>query len=151
MSSQVENQSRLARPEAGSLNMPRAQRFLAAGGVIGELAASSCCIVPLVLFGLGVSGAWIANLTQLAPYQPYFIAATVACLAGGYGLMYRSRRRVCTDGQVCARPLSNRIVTSGLILATILVIGALGSDSVWRSCLSGFAKLSRLCHIQRHG
>jgi mercuric ion transport protein len=42
--------------------------------------------------------------------------------------MYRSRRRACTDGQVCARPLSNRIVTSGLIVATILVIGALSLD-----------------------
>ena len=31
----------------------------------------SCCVVPLALFALGVSGAWIANLTQLAPYQPY--------------------------------------------------------------------------------
>ena len=128
MSSQVENQIRLARHEAGSLNMPRAQKFLAAGGVIGALAASSCCIVPLILFGLGVSGAWIANLTQLAPYQPYFIAATVGCLAGGYGLMYRSRRRACMDGQICARPLSNRIVTSSLILATILVVGALALD-----------------------
>jgi len=130
MSSQVENQIRLARHEAGSLNMPRAQKFLAAGGVIGALAASSCCIVPLILFGLGVSGAWIANLTQLAHYQPYFIAATVACLAGGYGLLYRSRRRACTDGQVCARPLSNRVVTGGLILATILVIGALALDVI---------------------
>jgi len=128
MSSQAENQSRLALHEAGSLSMPRAQKFLAAGGVIGALAASSCCIVPLVLFGLGVSGAWIANLTQLAPYQPYFIAATVGCLAGGYGLLYRSRRRSCADGEVCARPLSNRIVTGGLILATILVIGALALD-----------------------
>jgi mercuric ion transport protein len=128
MSSQVENQSRLAEHEAGSLNMPRAQKFLAAGGVIGALAASSCCIVPLMLFGLGVSGAWIANLTRLAPYQPYFIAATVGCLAGGYGLLYRSRRRACAHGQVCARPLSNRVVTGGLILATILGIGALALD-----------------------
>jgi mercuric ion transport protein len=128
MSSQAENQSRLARPEARSLNIPRTQKFLAASGVIGALAASSCCIVPLVLFGLGVSGAWIANLTQLAPYQPYFIAATVGCLAGGYGLLYRSRRRACADGEVCALPLSNRIVTGGLILATILVIGALALD-----------------------
>ena len=88
------------------------------------------CVVPLVLFGLGVSGGWIANLTQLAPYQPYFIAATIACLAGGYGLLYRFRKTACTDGQACARPLSNRIVTSGLILATILVIGALAFDVI---------------------
>jgi hypothetical protein len=52
------------------------QRLIAAGGLLGALAASSCCILPLVLFSLGVSGAWIGNFTRLAPYQPYFIAAT---------------------------------------------------------------------------
>jgi mercuric ion transport protein len=128
MTSQDHNQTRFARPDPVPVSMPRAQGFLAAGGVIGALAASSCCILPLVLFGLGVSGAWIANLTRLAPYQPYFIAAAVVCLAGGYGLLYRSRKMTCTDGQVCARPLSNRVVTSGLILATILVIVALAFD-----------------------
>src|SRR5215831_19371663 len=101
MSSQAENESRLARPETRSLDMPRSKKFLAAGCVIGALAASSCCVVPLVLFGLGVSGAWLAHLPQLAPYQPSFIAVTVACLAGGYGLIYRSRRRACTNSQVC--------------------------------------------------
>jgi len=128
MTRQGQNQTRLARPDTASMNWQHTQKVLAAGGVIGALAASSYCIVPLVLFGLGVSGAWIANLTQLAPYQPYFIAATVACLAGGYGLLYRSRKLTCTDGQVCARPLSTRVVTRGLILATILVIGALAFD-----------------------
>src|SRR5215467_13430664 len=38
----------------------------AAGGILGALAASSCCIVPLALFTLGTSGAWIGNLTALA-------------------------------------------------------------------------------------
>src|SRR5712692_8846532 len=41
----------------------RGQAMMAAGGVLGALAASSCCILPLVLFGLGVSGAWIGNFT----------------------------------------------------------------------------------------
>jgi len=128
MTSQAQNQTRPARPDAAPMTLPRTQKLLAAVGVIGALAASSCCVVPLVLFGLGVSGAWIANLTQLAPYQPYFIAATVGCLAGGYGLLYRSRRSACADGEACARALSNRIVTGVLILATILVIGALALD-----------------------
>ena len=75
MISQAENPTRVARPDAAPLSLPRTQKLLAAGGVIGALAASSCCIVPLVLFAIGVSGARIANLTQLAPYQPYFIAA----------------------------------------------------------------------------
>jgi len=128
MTSQAQNQTSLTRSDPAPISLPGTQKVLAAGGVIGALAASSCCIAPLVLFGLGVSGAWIANLTQLARFQPYFIAGTVACLAVGYRLLYRSRKTVCTDGQVCARPLSNRIVTSGLILATILVIGALAFD-----------------------
>src|SRR6476646_6021649 len=31
----------------------RRQGLMAAGGLLGALAASSCCILPLVLFGLG--------------------------------------------------------------------------------------------------
>jgi mercuric ion transport protein len=64
----------------------------------------------------------------LAPYQPYFIAATVACLGFGYWLRYRSNKIACADGEVCARPLPNRIVTIGVILATVLVIAALALD-----------------------
>ena len=60
MTSQAENQTGLARPDGGPVSMLRIQKLVAAGGVIGALAASSCCILPLVLFGLGVSGAWIS-------------------------------------------------------------------------------------------
>ena len=128
MTSQAENHAPPARLEADPASITRGQRLFTAAGVVGALAASSCCIVPLVLFGLGISGAWIGTLTQLAPYQPYFIAGTVACLGGGYWLLYRARKVACADGEVCARPLPNRIVKTGLVLATILVIGALALD-----------------------
>jgi mercuric ion transport protein len=108
----------------------RRQHLMAAGGLLGALAASSCCIFPLVLFGLGVSGAWIGNFTQLAPYQPYFIAATLACLGYGYWLVYRSSRGSCADNAACARPLPNRIIKIGLVLATVLVVVALGLDFI---------------------
>jgi mercuric ion transport protein len=108
----------------------RWQRLMAAGGLFGALAASSCCILPLALFGLGVSGAWIGNFTRLATYQPYFLAATLAFLAYGYWLVYRSRARACADGEACARPLPNRIVKTSLVLATILVVAALGLDFI---------------------
>ena len=65
----------------------RQQGLMVAGGLLGPLAASSCCILPLVLFSLGVSGAWIGNFTQLAPYQLYFIAATLCFLGYGYWLV----------------------------------------------------------------
>lgn len=103
---------------------------MAAGGLLGALAASSCCILPLALFGLGVSGAWIGNFTRLAVYQPYFLAATLAFLGYGYWLVYRSSTRACADGEGCARPLPNRIVKTSLILATILVVAALGLDFI---------------------
>src|SRR5438067_238589 len=108
----------------------RQQILMTAGGVVSALAASSCCILPLALFGLGVSGAWIGNFTRLAPYQPWFIAATVACLGYGYWLVYRSSRLACANGEACARPVPNRLVKAGLILATILVVAALGFDFI---------------------
>src|SRR2546429_4503024 len=80
----------------------RRQNLMAAGGLLGAFAASSCCILPLVLFAIGVSGAWIGNFTRLAPYQPYFIAATLAFLGYGYWLVYRSSTRARGDGGVRA-------------------------------------------------
>ena len=106
----------------------RKERLIAAGGLLGALAASTCCILPLVLFSLGVSGAWIGNITQLAPYQPYFIAATIGLLGYGYWLVYRSSKLSCSDGEACARPLPNRLVKAGLVVATVLVLAALGFD-----------------------
>ena len=114
--------------DARTTNLQRQQRLMAAGGLVGALAASSCCILPLVLFSLGVSGAWIGNLTRLAPYQPFFIAATIACLGYGYWLVYRSSKVACAGGEACARPLSNWLVQVGLIVATVLVIAAIGFD-----------------------
>src|SRR5215471_7155386 len=113
---------------ARTANVQRQQRLMAAGGLVGALAASSCCILPLVLFSLGVSGAWIGNFTRLAPYQPYFIAVTIGCLGCGYWLVYRSTKRTCADGDACARPLPNRLVKTGLIVASLLAVAALAFD-----------------------
>ncbi|HEY2533330.1 MAG TPA: mercuric transporter MerT family protein [Xanthobacteraceae bacterium] len=103
------------------------QKLLAAGGVLGAFAASSCCILPLVLFSLGVGGAWIGNLTSLAPYQPCFIAATLGFLGAGYWLVYRDSQRACADGEICG-PSPNRLVKSALVVATVVVLAALGFD-----------------------
>src|SRR5258708_16042148 len=87
----------------------RREGLMAAGGLLGALAASSCCILPLALFGLGISGAWIGNFTRLAAYQPYFLAATLAFLGCGYWLVYRSSTHPCPDSEAFARPLPNRL------------------------------------------
>src|SRR6266851_2373305 len=104
----------------------RRQTLMAAGGLLGALAASSCCILPVALFSLGNSGAWIGNFTRLAPYQPYFLAATFVFLGTAYWLVHRASKRACVDGAACARPSPNRRVKAVLVVATILVMVALG-------------------------
>jgi mercuric ion transport protein len=103
----------------------RKAELAAAGGVLGAVAAISCCIMPLVFFALGISGAWIGNLTALAPYQPIFIGATLGFLAAGYYLVYRKPRAACAEGEVCARPLPRWGVKLALWAATALVALAL--------------------------
>jgi mercuric ion transport protein len=109
--------------------------LVAVGGVLGALAASSCCIVPLVLFTLGISGAWIGNLTALTPYQPIFIGVTLAFLATGYYLVYRKPAVACREGETCARPLPRRGVKLALWIATALVAAAIAFPYVARMLL----------------
>jgi len=97
-------------------------RLIATGGILGAIAASTCCVVPLVLFSLGISGAWIGNLTALTPYKPFFITITLGFLAYGYYLVYRKPKTACVEGEACAKPLPNRLVKSALWFSTILVI-----------------------------
>ncbi len=115
-------------PDIASLN--RGQKLAATGGIISAFAASSCCILPVALFGLGIGGAWIGNFTELAKYQPYFIAATLAFIGAGYWLVYRSGKLSCADGEACARPLPNKLVRFALIAATAIVIVAWGFDYI---------------------
>lgn len=49
-------------------------RLLAATALVSAIAASSCCVLPLLFVSVGISGAWIGSLTALAPYQPIFLA-----------------------------------------------------------------------------
>jgi mercuric ion transport protein len=106
----------------------RAEKLVAAGGVLGAVAASSCCILPLLLFSLGVSGAWIGNFTRLAPYQPIFVAVTLACLGYGYWLVWRARQAARAEVAACSRPLPNRVVSIALVATTLLVVAAAAFD-----------------------
>ncbi len=97
-------------------------RLLAAGGIIGALIGASCCVVPLLLVTLGVSGAWIGQLTAVEPYKPYFLTATALLLAGGFWHVYLKPKKACENGSYCARPASGRITKAVLWLATGLAV-----------------------------
>ena len=108
-------------PEVHSAEPSRGHWF-AAGGILGAVLASSCCIVPLVLVTLGVSGVWIGNLTALEPYKPYFVIMTLAFLAGGFWHVYLRRKPDCMDGSYCGRSESALVTKAVLWFATIIVV-----------------------------
>jgi mercuric ion transport protein len=102
----------------------------AIGGLAAAIGSLSCCVVPLALFSLGVSGAWIGNLTALSPYQPYFIAAALLFLGVGFWRVYRTPKVACADGTYCAQPRSRRLVKSVLWLSVVLVAAAIAFNLV---------------------
>jgi mercuric ion transport protein len=75
---------------------------LAAGGIAAVL-ASTCCLGPLVLVALGISGAWIGNLTALEPYRPIFIGVALVALFFAWRSIFRPAHD-CKPGEVCAVP-----------------------------------------------
>lgn len=110
----------------GGAPVSRGPKLLAAGGILAALGAASCCVIPFLLFTLGISGAWISNLTALESYQPIFAAIAFACLGYGFYLVYRKPKAACAEGSYCASTSSNRIAKIGLWTAIILVIIAVG-------------------------
>lgn len=119
----MQTKSIMARPERPGDRIG----WAAAGGVLGAILASSCCILPLVLFSLGISGAWVGNLTALAPYKPVFAAVALGALGYGFWLVHRGPA-VCTEGDVCARTAPSRLVRAVMWIALILVLAALFWD-----------------------
>jgi len=104
------------------------KQIAATGSVIGSILASSCCIVPLLLVTLGVSGAWIGSLSALAPYKPWFAAVTLVFLGFGFWQVYWKEKRACEAGSYCASPTSGRVVKIALWSATVLVVLSLTID-----------------------
>src|SRR5437667_12412 len=70
-------------------------------GGLAAILASTCCLGPLVLVTLGVSGAWIGNLTVLEPYRPILIGAALVALGFAGRRIFRPAQ-ACAPGEVCA-------------------------------------------------
>lgn len=78
------------------------------GGAIAAIAASACCLGPLILVSLGIGGAWISNLTLLEPFQPVFVAVALLCMGLAYRKIYRrGPAETCTPGTACSSPETN--------------------------------------------
>jgi mercuric ion transport protein len=125
-----------AAPEADYRDVanPRA-RLLSLGGILAALGAASCCVIPFTLFALGISGAWIGNLTALEPYQPIFAVVALGFVGLGAWRLHRQPAVACAD-DYCATPRADRLAKIGLWTAGVLVVVAVVFPYVIRAFLT---------------
>lgn len=87
------------------------------GAVLAALAASACCVGPLLLAAIGVGGA--GALAAFGAYHPYILAATGVLLATGFYLTYRKPK--AADACGCVASPKKRAGRVALWIATVLV------------------------------
>ena len=73
-------------------------------GLLASLGlCAACCLLPMVLVGLGAGGAWIGAMDSLARYKWPFIIATAALLGYGFYAVYWKPKRRCAAGASASR------------------------------------------------
>jgi mercuric ion transport protein len=69
---------------------------------LAALLASACCVLPLVFVLVGVSGAWIAQLTLLQPYSLWLEGLALLALGLAAWRIYRPvPRSAAGPGEPC--------------------------------------------------
>jgi len=107
----------------GFMDTPTSKASITAG-VLAAIGASVCCVGPLVLLGLGVSGAWIGTLTAIEPFRPILIGMTLVFLVLAYRRLYRAAQ-VCASGTACADTAALRRQRATFWTVSILVLALL--------------------------
>ena len=77
--------------------------WLGVGTVLAAIAASVCCVGPLLLLSLGIGGAWMSTLTSMDSVRPFFILLTLVFIGLGYRKLYMTPES-CEEGKTCALP-----------------------------------------------
>src|SRR3546814_3211267 len=90
------------------------------GASLAAIGASICCVVPLVLVLLGISGAWIGNLTALDTWRPWFTGATLLLLGLAFWSLYGPTSQCRADG-ACIDPRTLKRRRRWLWLAAFVI------------------------------
>lgn len=116
--------------EPAAIPAPQTGLLARAGAMVGltALVSSSCCVVPLLLAGLGATGAVFSGLQFLAAIRPYLLAAAAAALLAGWVSHFYLRRTVaCNSDGTCAVPSTSWRTMGYLALGSAFV----GLATVW--------------------
>ena len=97
------------------------------GGALAAIVASACCLGPVVLVTLGISGAWISNLSAFERYRPYAIAVALVCMVLAYRKIYATPPpEACAPGTLCAIPQTRNLYKALFWVVSAMVLIALG-------------------------
>lgn len=102
--------------------------FGAIGIVAGlsAIAASSCCVVPLIFAALGAGTVVFGTLEALVSWRLPLLVASSAWMAVAWFAWSRNRPISCDGGSACAERPRNWVSPSLLLLATLIVVVAIG-------------------------
>jgi mercuric ion transport protein len=91
--------------------------------VLAAILASTCCVLPLVLVLVGITGAWMVHLTALKPLTPYAIALTLGALGWAGWLLFRPAAACAVGDQACAttRPAMRKLFIGCAVFIALLL------------------------------
>lgn len=98
-------------------------KLLNTGAIGSAVAASICCVGPLALALLGLSGG--ALLLRFEPYRPYLLVGAALMVGAAFWLTYRRpSAESCEPGSACARPSRPRGQEIAMWIAFALLLFA---------------------------
>ncbi len=93
------------------------------GALFAALLASACCLLPLMLVFVGVSGAWVSNLQALEPFRPFFVLLALGALS--YGIYREIQVSRVQAACACEVTLRDKVRRGLLGLGVVLTLLAL--------------------------
>lgn len=102
------------------------EKFFAGGGILAAVLASFCCIGPLILAAIGMSGAGF--IAPLAKYRPIFIGFTFALIGVAYYFTYGRKNKACCPGEKPKRRWAQEI---SLWAITAVAVGLAAFPYAW--------------------
>ncbi len=91
---------------------------------LGALAASSCCVLPVVLGGLGAGAGVFTVLGALAPLRTPLMLVSVLAVIVGWFFYARRQQAACGPDEACPAPRRSPAALVLLSLATLLITAA---------------------------
>lgn len=114
----------------------RSSLLLAGTAIVGGLAVSACCVLPLLFVMIGVGGSFMGTLIAFEPYKVFTIALTLAALGLGFYFAYRKpKAAACNADGTCGTSASKRVARTTLWVGSVFAVIAIAFPYVAPSFL----------------